>query len=141
MPVCQKCHKPMKKKETLSFSYALQIVIDNAIRSAACMPAKPTEWACVGKKPNEDYKKWQEKKKVYDKQMKEYMDAKAENDKRLIFKKKLPPMPAPLPPPPPKEKPCVSHWKEEYVNKSIKIKKKKEFYYVDEITGMAKKVP
>ena len=140
MPVCKQCHKPMKKKETLSFSYALQTAIENAIRSAACLPPKKPEWACTNMVPNDDYKKWEQKKKVYDQQMKAYMDAVAENERRIIFKNKLPPMPAPLPPAPPKQKPCSAHWKSQYVGTQIRPKKKKEFYHVDEITGMATKI-
>ncbi|MBP3619126.1 MAG: hypothetical protein J6J24_00525 [Clostridia bacterium] len=140
MPVCPKCKKQMRKKESLNFSYALQIAIDNAIRAAGCMPPKPTEWACVGTVPCKEYGEWQKKKEEYDKLMEERDKVIAQNERRL-FKKKVPPMPAPLPPAPPKKIPCIEHWDLKSVrsgqfNVQIKKKRPKNFFLVDEITGI-----
>ena len=141
MPVCPKCGKQMKKKEQLSFTYALEIAIENAIRSAGSMPPKPTEWACVGKQPCKQHAKWQEMKKRYDKEMQMRDKVIKENEKRLLLKKKVPPMPKPLPPEPPKQVPCINHWEMKDVitgPASVEVKKRrpKQFFLCDEITGM-----
>ena len=115
MATCPVCKRAMTKKEHLSFNYALQIAIDNAIRSVACMPPKPTEWACKSMLPNPAFKEWLKKKE--------------KNDKALpLFKKKLPP-------PPPEFIPCKNHWSLKSNGRTVSGKMKKTFFLVDSVTG------
>lgn len=121
MPVCPKCHKQMKKKSSLSLSYALQKAIDDAIHYIYGGKGAPDQWACVSMLPNPEYRRWEEKKKQY--------------DKKLIKVGKLPS-------PPMEFIPCDEHWQLKGSPKaSVPTKKtRKNFFIEDETTGMISKV-
>ena len=113
MPICPQCKKPMKKKEFLSIFYAIETAIENAVRSAAFMPPKKTEWACTAIVTNPEYIKWLQRKR--------------QNDSRLPILRQQ------LPPPPPQQVPCKNHWSLTSSGLGVMTKKRKKFFYYNDV--------
>ncbi|MGN1200938.1 MAG: hypothetical protein ACI4R8_01555 [Candidatus Caccovivens sp.] len=143
----------MLKEEELGFTKALEVAIKDAIRSAACLPPAPKRYACSNNKAkNDKFREWEKEKEKYDKEKKEFDRLTkerekiiAQNNSRILFKKKVPPPPkppAPLPPKPKEYVPCKNHYKKQVsgeYNEKVS-KRSKELYYVfDETTGRLKK--
>ena len=137
------CGKELVKEENLSFFRAIEIAIQNAIRSVACMPPAKPKYACNHMVENPKYDEWEH----------EYVRVNQENDlikkenEKIRRKNKLlgivgraqqeKPL-LPVPPRPPKLVPCKNHYKlraaGQFNEKIIKRKKELLFDY-DDITG------
>lgn len=115
MPICPNCRRPMKKKSSMNFTYALEKAIDDAIRAATYRKPKPELWCCTTMLENPEHAKWKEEMKKYQKK---------------VIKVKKPPV-EPL-----KKIPCADHWALKADPKGMKMSSKfrKEYFIEDEVT-------
>ena len=129
MPKCPICGKKMKNRAFLKFEWGLE----DAIRAITDKPYFKPRYCCVTMIDNEKHKEWLKEKQKYDQEMSKYQQA-VEDNKRRIFKKKLPPKPKDPPPEPLKKIPCENHYmyNSKLSEKSNKLVRKKYLFWTSD---------
>ena len=115
-PKCPDCGKKMSSYAKAGFFAAIEQTIN-------IMTGEEVSFICLNSEQNPEYKGYQDKLKEYNEKKKEVEKIMEENERRIFFKKKVPPMPT-EPKPIPPQKPCKNNYKFSYKDGKIIPKKR-----------------